>query len=78
MTQKARLKEIITGHEYWTLEEICNASETIFHKKDTPAAMSARWREIVAGPNLQKLKRVRKGTKNLWEYRIQAEPANDD
>ncbi|MBQ4836061.1 hypothetical protein [Pseudoalteromonas luteoviolacea] len=79
MTQQERLEEIISGPEYWSLEEICHASRMIFKKLDTPAAMSARWRNVVEGPNKTKHKRIRPGAKRLWEYRIEIKSAaNDD
>ncbi|MDK2595422.1 hypothetical protein [Pseudoalteromonas obscura] len=78
-TQKDRLQFIITGSKFWTLEEVCNASFQQFGKTDTQTAMSARWREIHESAFIIKHKRVRPGTKNLWEYRIEIkEAANSD
>ncbi|MCF6442046.1 hypothetical protein L1077_21685 [Pseudoalteromonas luteoviolacea] len=78
-TQKDRLQAIITGDKYWTLEEVCDESRRRFKKTDTPAAMSARWRNVHESPFLTKHKRVRKGTSRLYEYRIQVkEAANSD
>jgi hypothetical protein len=62
-----RLKAIITGSTYWTFGEICAASKVRFQKYDSENGMSARWREV---PDHMKHKRIRKGTRNLYEYRI--------
>ncbi|NUZ10030.1 hypothetical protein HUZ36_04485 [Pseudoalteromonas sp. McH1-7] len=78
MKQQDRLEAIITGPEYWTLEEICDASKLLYKKKDTPCAMSARWRNVEESSTVIKHKRVREGTKRLYEYRIEVKTAAND
>lgn len=69
-TQKQRVQAIITGSTFWTLEEIAEQCRIRFKKFDTPAAISARWRDIPECASYNKEKRIRPGSKNLWEYRI--------
>lgn len=65
-TQQERVEEVLTGPDYWTLEEIADACKVIFKKSDSQAAISARYRDC-AKP---KHKRIRGGKGQLWEYRI--------
>lgn len=70
VTQKQRVQVVLTGSKFWTLEEIADECRARFKKFDTPAAISARWRDIKECKTLTKEKRIRPGSKNLWEYRI--------
>ena len=78
-SQKARLVStlVITG-EYMTLEEIANYIRVNFKRFDTPAALSARWRQVNNSYFVTKHKRIRQGTKNLYEYSIKVRQGAND
>lgn len=67
LTQKERLQRIITGCRFWTLFEIQQECLTRFNSHDSETALSARWREL---PVDKRIKRIREGTSNTYEYRI--------
>ncbi len=70
-SQKTRLIAVITGDKYWTLEEIALATRAEFQKIDTPAALSARWRDVKDSKHFKKHKRLRGNSRYLYEYRIE-------
>lgn len=61
--QRERVKSILSNG-WLTLEEIAGISRVRFRKTDTPAAISARIRELPCD------KRRRGGKGNLWEYKL--------
>ncbi|WP_229380921.1 hypothetical protein [Shewanella psychropiezotolerans] len=67
LTQKSRLQQIITGTQFWTLFEIQLECLTRFSSHDSETALSARWREF---PLSNRVKRIRAGTCNTYEYRL--------
>ena len=69
LTQRERLAKIITGSRYWTLFEIQQECLTRFGSLDSETALSARFRDM---PLDKRFKRVRHGTKNTFEYRLEA------
>lgn len=69
LTQRERLAKIITGSRYWTLFEIQQECFTRFGSLDSETALSARFRDM---PLDKRCKRIRYGTKNTFEYRLEA------
>ncbi|WP_394230174.1 hypothetical protein [Shewanella colwelliana] len=67
LTQKERLQRIITGGRFWTLFEIQRECLMRFDSHDSETALSARWREL---PTDKRVKRIREGTSNTYEYRL--------
>ena len=67
LTQKQRLKQIITGPRFWSLFEIQQECLARFKCHDSETALSARWREM---PLDKRIMRIRSGTCHTYEYRL--------
>lgn len=68
-TQLWRVRLIMADGQWRALYEICHECRDRFEKWDSEAAISARLRDLRKyGYSVER--RIRKGTKNLREYRV--------